>query len=240
MVHFGLGRTFARGQAVLGCIKVLPNQKRRDDTIRTEHYSHFKYSRVSKVAWCQLRLRDRKWCVLRSNRYFKTRRTLQHITTGTARDDKSRDCLGATAILTLGNGGRQPSLQRSQLVATKSTGVKGVCKYVTVNCRVGANSRQNCQVSNFCFVSSLEGEIWNNRVRYVPSISQMPGPAAVSRYRMTVLLRMPNTHLQLDTRDFRNVPLVVTYLLWKKRKTKLAIKNIAPFPFNNITCSPGL
>ena len=126
MVHFWLGRKFSRGQAVLGCIKVLPNQKRRDDTIRTEHYSHFKYSRVSKVAWCQLRLRDRKWCVLRGNRYFKTRRTLQHITTGTARDDKSRDCLGATAILTLGNGGRQPSLQRSQLVATKSTGVKGV------------------------------------------------------------------------------------------------------------------
>ena len=31
MVHFWLGRTFARGQPVLGCIKVRPNQKRRDD-----------------------------------------------------------------------------------------------------------------------------------------------------------------------------------------------------------------
>ena len=32
MVHFWLTRTFARGQAVLGCIKVRVNQKRRDDT----------------------------------------------------------------------------------------------------------------------------------------------------------------------------------------------------------------
>ena len=31
MVHFWLTRTFSRGQAVLGCIKVRVNQKRRDD-----------------------------------------------------------------------------------------------------------------------------------------------------------------------------------------------------------------
>ena len=32
MVHFCLTRTFARGQAVLGCIKVRVNKKRRDDS----------------------------------------------------------------------------------------------------------------------------------------------------------------------------------------------------------------